>query len=614
MKKRISSIVAMMAALALLISVVPMQEAKASTLMHGDAKIEYVESIDNMQYPGTDKYWTINDFEGFMKFTLSEPTMVKAYLKWDTQVAQNVVIEYTRDREGLDVIGKSTELRESGSFVIHLLDAGEYYMHYKFKPVTEELRYTYLQSGMCILGQRLNSNEQVPVSSMASPNKLTNNSLIRGALSITAPIDYYTFTIPKKSNVSLAFNFDTFNDFNNSYGGNLSLYDSDGNKIANQAFNSYSSDGNVLTKELEAGKYYVTLSGMETSTSLKFTYEEVPDSIEYRPSYAEMKVKYVSAIDNAQYPSTSQFSTAAGTSGVRKITTKYPAIIKIYLTWDTEAFSNAQVWISRDRDGIDRIGQLEYFSSTTSYVLHLLDPGTYYVNYELGGGYNTKGNELAGICVLGQKVKTTETNYVSSFKKPTLMKSNKKQKGFLSLTAPVDYYKFTIDETSNVKFTFNFATIEGKAPYDGVFTLYTKSKEYIYSQTFNTNGISNNTFTLHLNKGSYFIVMNGPETYTTVKYKAYSTNVDFKETKLDNGSVKLSFKSEVSFKEVFMRPGKESKLTLTDASKWNAYSEGCSVVEGKSVIIKKNGYYSFRMLDSLGNYYLKTVKVKGCKN
>lgn len=591
----------------------PMSHLHADVTTYGTVKVEYVESIDNMQYPSTDKYWGINDFEGYMSFTINEPTMVKTYIKWDGDSTSGCTLEYAKDRGGLDIVGESKELRNSGDHIIHLLDAGTYYVHYKFKSTTQEGMYSVTAAGICVLGQKLGSTEQIPVSSFSSPNTLSEGTAIKGALSVTSPIDYYKVVIKETGTIKISYNFDTFNDFSNSYGAQCVLYDSDKNMLETRQFSTYSSSENVLEKELEKGTYYITLSGAETSTTLKYTFTKKTEEEQIKASYGTAKVSYVTSIDNALYPATSQFTSGKGTEGTRKFTIKKPTIIKAYMTWDTNTFYSVDVWFSRDKNGMDKIGDKVTLSPSEPYIIHLFDKGTYYVNYSLSGGFNLTGEEVTGICLVGQKVKTSEKVAVSSFKEPTLLKSGKKKTGFLSVTAPVDYYKFVLDEESNVTFQFNFATIDGKMPYGGKFTLYSGSKEYISARDFDSYGSENNKFTLHLKKGTYFVTLSGWETYTTLKYSAKSTNVKIKQYKQDNGSVKLYLKSETYFKEILMREGKEAKGTINDYGKWNAYADKCTALDGKTTYVKKNGWYTFRVQDDLENYYIWTVKVTDCK-
>lgn len=577
-----------------------------------DMKIEYVESLDNMQYPSSDKYWTLTDAEGYRKIKVTEPTMVKTLIKWESGI-QSATLEYVRDPAGLDAIDKKEEVRDSGNGIIHLLDKGVYYVHYKLTSASQDDKDRKVQAGMCILGQKIGSTEKHPVSSFKSANPLKNGKTVKGALSVTAPIDYYKFTIKKDGVVKLTYSFGTFTDMGQMSGGKIELYDVNQAKIASQNYNSSSEGGCAFEKALAAGTYYVSLSGAETSTVISMQFTKKP--IDLGPAYSTGKAKviYTSALDNAHYPNTDQFSSALGTEGWRKFTIKKPTIIKVYMTWDTTAFSRAKIWLSRDDGGIDRIGGLSDLNGTTDYIYHLLDPGTYYVNFQLEGSREANGDEIVGVCILGQKVYTTEEEYASSFKKPTLMTSGKKQRGFLSLTAPVDYYKFTIAEDSNVKFSFDFATLNKVQPYSGAITIYTKSKEFVHSQNYSLGGVEYNEFTLHLKKGTYYITLSGAETYTTVTYKAYSTVPVFKEKTLEDGSVRLSFKCPTYFKEVMMRAAKEAKESVNETMVWNTYDELNCIVRNNSVIVKKNGWYTFRMEDSFGNKYIYTVKVKGVK-
>lgn len=586
-------------------------------MMDGEVKIEYVDSIDNMQYPSTDKYYALYGYHDHMTFTLTEPTMVKTFIKWNDSNVQSVKVSYTRDEKGLDVIGETKEFRDSGNFIIHALDAGTYYVHYEFKKNSgTDDQFWIASAGLCILGQKLESTEDNPISSFNKPNILADGSTMKGALTVTSPIDYYKITVPKEGTVKLTFNFETFRDFGSSYGGTVVLYDSDKTKLVSKNFSSYSSDDNYIEKELKSGYYYVEMSGMETGTSLTYKFTEKKAEQTEKDSTGTVKVEYVGSVDNAQYPATSKFKTSKTAKGSYKFTIKKktPTIVKAYVMWDKSVYTGTYAWLSRDAAGMDIIGKKEYLSESAPYLYHLLDPGTYYVNFEHMGGYDATGAEATGVAILGQKVKSSEKVYASSFSEPTTMKNKKKYKGFLSLTAPADYYKLKLTSASNVTFTFDFATLNGNAPYGGKFELYSGSQEFLYSKSFSTSGASDNKFEMHLKKGTYYIVLSGAETYTTVKYTAKSTDVKFKEKANDNGTVTLTYSCPVYFKEVFYRAGKYSKDSKEDYSVWSSWADGCTLLSGtKSVTVKKNGYYTFRMTDNLGNVYINTYKVTKCK-
>ena len=290
-----------------------------------------------------------------------------------------------------------------------------------------------------------------------------------------------------------------------------------------------------------------------------------------------------------------------------------PTIVKSYMNWDS-SYVGANLWYSRDKDGLDMIGEATSVTSKDSYLQYFLDPGTYYINYELkSSGYNNDTVvSKSGICILGQKVKTTEDYLVSSFSKSNKMTNGKNEIGFLSITAPIDYYKFTIKTKSMVTIQFDFHLYEHVSVSEGRCKLMNRDRMMIYQQTYNTSGVEYNTFSKLLDPGTYYISMSGAQTTTSLKYKAISYKVTSTVTKVgDKYKVKLNIPYIVDV--LMVRKGSISLSKLRDSSVWNSYDSNCRLLQGKSCYVDKPGYYTFLIRDTYGNYDYYKINITDTK-
>jgi hypothetical protein len=330
-----------------------------------------------------------------------------------------------------------------------------------------------------------------------------------------------------------------------------------------------------------------------------------------------MPIIYTSSIDNMQYPSTSQFTTFSGTTdstGVGRIVVTEPTIIKSYLHWDTSKVSDPIIWISQDAKGIDIIGTQATLSSSTKYLETLLDPGTYYFNYTLksADSKNSYIYTTIGVCIIGQVANSTEDYYSSSKTNPNSIKFGQVETGFLSYTAPIDYYSFTLKEKSIISIDFNFQDLKDINLYNASCILKNSMDANIIEQRYNANGAQYNTITKILDPGKYYVVMKGATTITTlnVKKTPYIVTSKLSTRSYTKGNVKVSLNIPFEYSEILVTEGNVPKSKITDYYTWMTYGSTTTFsLNDNTYKITKNGTYTFRIFDYLNNYYLYTVKV-----
>lgn len=590
-------------------------KAEAATIYY-DTNVTIVDSIDNVQYPKTETEYAFEDYVSSQYFSVSSQTVLKAYFSWDPNEVAKATVWFATDRDGVNVIGTKTSLTTPGQSIVTALDTGSYYLCYS---IDSRLSDEYGAVNFALLGEKVATTETEISSSKAKPNILLlstplSKNINRGFLGATSPTDYYLFSTTEETNITFEYNFREYNGLDVKKA-TIKIYDYETDAIvASKTFSPSKANSNTLDISVPKGTYYITMSGATTSTTLTATITSTESSIAAgttpgagdREKVEPIEVTYVDYIDNYQYPETSKYTTVSGLVGVKSFELKKPTIIKIYMTWDTSVFKSANVWISRDESGYDIIKEESKLAKTTSYAYHLLDPGVYYINYEMSGT-DTKAN--AGICVLGEVVNTSEgSNYASSYKKPITLTLNKTYKGFLSATAPVDYYKLTLDEKSMVTFTFDFTQLNGNKNSGAKITIYNSNNTMLKSQTYSPTDSSKNTISMLLSKGTYYISMTGAETSTILKAGTTSRTIGVNKT-TSNDKVTISLNCSFNPTEVKVVYGYIYNDLTTDNNTWSK----ATTVEGLTYKATKNGYYTFRIKDAYGNYLLKRVNISSIR-
>lgn len=333
--------------------------------------------------------------------------------------------------------------------------------------------------------------------------------------------------------------------------------------------------------------------------------------------YEEMPIIYTSSVDNLQYPATSQFTALTGISGVGKVVIETPTIIKAYMNWDSSEVGNPVIWFSQDVRGIDVVGTQVTLSSTKNYQVILLDIGTYYYNYSLKANTSySNGNNYylttVGACLVGQSANSTETILESSKNYPNPIKFDKVETGFLSITAPIDYYRFELIENSIITINFNFLELKDINLYGSSCVLKNSMDANIIEQAYSSQGAEYNKITKILEPGIYYISMKGSTTVTSLEVKKIPYVIKSKKSTSSNtrGNVKITLDVPFEYKEILVTKGNISKSQITDYYIWSTYqSDTTKALTGTTYTVTANGTYTFRIYDYLGNYSLHTVKI-----
>jgi hypothetical protein len=228
----------------------------------------YVSDLDNILYPATSAYYTYDGLQGVGSFTVTEPTIIKAYFNWDSTTAKSISGSawFSRDALGMDIIGTAARLRTVGDSMTVFLDPGTYYVNHLFS-IKDTSATSWLRVGVALLAEYVRSEETVCDSSYHVPNKLAPGQSVRGLLSTSSPIDYYKFEVETLSQVRASYNFEQTGDVSVSRG-TCTLYDNLNQKIVSKGFSSRGAADNQFAEILEPGTYYVAMSGATCATNI----------------------------------------------------------------------------------------------------------------------------------------------------------------------------------------------------------------------------------------------------------------------------------------------------------------------------------------------------------
>lgn len=327
---------------------------------------------------------------------------------------------------------------------------------------------------------------------------------------------------------------------------------------------------------------------------------------------------YVPDIDNVLYPSTSQFYMFDSTGGVGEFKINEPTIIKGYFNWDKvlNVKLSGTAWFARDKKGLDTVGKSIKLSQSGDSILIFLDPGTYYLHYYITlknstNRQNTMDKIKFGVAILAENVQSEENIFSSSFTMPNQLIFGESKRGFLSTTSPMDFYRISVKEYSEVKISYNFEKTEETDLSKAICTLYDKDNQKITSKKFNPVGEGKNTITEMLEQGTYYISLSGSTGTTSIKTEAISYIVDAKQNinKWTNKDVKVSVIREFESVEELLVDGKVQDSKVNDSKIWTVNKEKCSEIKNGTFTVVKNGIYSIRLKDKNKKYILKRIKI-----
>lgn len=373
-------------------------------------------------------------------------------------------------------------------------------------------------------------------------------------------------------------------------------------------------------KIIKATMLALTICSLGTGTLITNSHEVSAANSTYESNRQTVSLSpiYVPDIDNVLYPATSQYYTYDSTRGVGSFKITKPSIIKVYFNWNTVDIGSlsGSAWISKDAGGLDVIGTSQKLSKTGDSMLIFLDPGTYYLNHYVNIRTSSSASGSSdlikfGVAILAEDAFSNETNYASTYKSPNYLRIGEAKRGFLSTTAPIDYYKIQIFDYSQVAISFNFEQTDNISVSKGECTIYDENNQKITSQRFNTSGGGRNVISQMLEEGTYYISLSGTTAATSIKAEAipYKIDTTLSTQRWTNKGVVVNVSTEFETSEEYVVQGRVQDNKITESSIWNSRNENCSEIINGKFNATKNGVYSIRVKDTKREYVLKRIKI-----
>ncbi len=252
------------------------------TLFTGKAKsetshmlpLQNVVEVENYHYPDMTPLGSGSDWTIYSGFTIEATGQIKAILHSPTGSKLTGEVWLCKDNLSRSIVGKVSQFTDKPTEVSWFLERGTYYIFAKtIKPsqaVLEGTPYFYdsPELSIALLFEKIKLPELKPVTSFENSIYIQTNDTARGFLTNENPADYYSFSLAKQATVKIKYAFDTSASTGEETG-SCSLYDS--NWISLKKGNYVKTDEALseYTYLLEAGIYYVKLSGLLGNTTLR---------------------------------------------------------------------------------------------------------------------------------------------------------------------------------------------------------------------------------------------------------------------------------------------------------------------------------------------------------
>lgn len=333
---------------------------------------------------------------------------------------------------------------------------------------------------------------------------------------------------------------------------------------------------------------------------------------EYIPvyTYSDMDIEAVGDIDNCPFPETKKYGYFDGIKAASRFTLDAPAVVKVTFVFEQGAKISGDIWFSRDKEGLDVIGNTTAVRTQKAVAGIFLDPGTYYINHKVKSDKkDTSGKSFMGVCLQAEYIRSDETVASSDFVLPNTIKTGQDVYGFISETTPSDYYRFKISEYGRVKIRFNFKKKLDAKTDGGLITIYDRTGSFVKNARFRSS-YADNFIDLMLEPGDYYAVLSGVTgpTYLSVSETSYVPKVSLSvigENKYSNEGELLSVSCEFEPREILLVKGKVTDANIK-GNMWSTRSGALDITSAQNTVISENGDYTLRITDRDGNMVLKS--------
>ena len=330
--------------------------------------------------------------------------------------------------------------------------------------------------------------------------------------------------------------------------------------------------------------------------------------------HTEVPLVTVKDIGNVPYPSTTPlYFFGKDFRNYSKFTITDPGEVKAYFTWGVSTKNKNKnkgtAWFSRDEYGYDIVGDMVELSRNENSLTAFLDDGTYYLNCV----WADETFEV-GAALLYENAKTEERVAVSSFDNSNFIELDKTMRGFLTHTAPNDYYIFSLEDRAMVEIKFSFDKSNAGSRDEGLATLYDKSHIELARKIYDRRSQGAESINILLEPGIYYVKLSGIYGVTTLNIDPMYYDIELKPEVTEGwtkGPMKVTINTTIDYKEMIVVNKRVYEDDAEDRELWrkSVKNENYVPLEGNTFEATKNGYYTVRVEDKFGNYEIKTVRI-----
>ncbi len=252
------------------------------TLLSGKAEaatshaipLQTVVEVENYHYPDMITLENGADWKIYSSFTIETSGQVKAILHSPIGSKLTGEVWLCKDNLSRNILGKISQFTDKPTEVSWFLERGTYYIFAGItKPsqaVLEASPYFFdpPELNIALLFEKIKSSELKPVTSFENSIYIDPNITVRGFLTNENPADYYSFSLGEQATIKIKYSFDT-SSASSEETGSCSLYDSNWISLKKGTYVKADEALNEYTYLLEAGIYYIKLSGLLGNTTLK---------------------------------------------------------------------------------------------------------------------------------------------------------------------------------------------------------------------------------------------------------------------------------------------------------------------------------------------------------
>lgn len=314
-------------------------------------------------------------------------------------------------------------------------------------------------------------------------------------------------------------------------------------------------------------------------------------------------------IDNIPYPSLTFFNLFSNKyRSYSEFTIDSIGQVKVMMQTGLGVTGQGSVWISRDRLGMDIIGEVIEVKPRTSDYSWFLESGTYYINFNWD--YGTVDIRAA---LLFERATTEEILALSSLRNTNPIELETPAKGFVSNLTPNDFYSFVLKEKANVSIEYLFDAANNTDDVVGRCTLYDSNRVFLTDGEYKSTDRGQQSIVYLLEPGSYYIRLNGMYGDTLLNVKPMYYDIELLPEEIvgwTDEPYDVDIVTAIEYSEIRVLFQDVKEEVINDATVWNDQNPLNVKVDGLTFEVAKSGVYSARITDQYGNRTMEKIEIE----